>query len=340
MIHRTTIYLCLTLLAILEGCSPSEPLIDSFTDTWHAVVVSMDGKPHIYEFPSGTETIGQITGLPDDAVITRVVPHLTEVYLVDSSRAVIYVFSTSSREITSTIVFPDSIGIASDLCPVNVATAFAVHPNSDYLSVIDLTVPSTVAFSKTAKYPHRISAIGNQLVIACRNDNKATIFDSRTLSFTYSVNVGTYPSYITRGPASEQAWIVSLGRRPGKDEGEVATASLLDLTQERVISTIDCAARQSDAVHQIPRGAITSSFGLAYIPVNGLVIIVSGGSRVRVSGGIAGTYSHIVYNPLRAEVILMHEDNRLMDVYSDDMQSQKLSFTFPFPVHSVTGIVL
>jgi len=338
MTLRSAVLLAVSCL-FLAACSPEEPVINSFEDRWR-ILSAEDAGLGTYTMPGGNRVAGQ--AWRNDAStplhVTRFRTFRDELFILRADTPEIVVLANDTLRERARIDCR-AWGAAQDIAFANATTAYATHPSSNVVSIIDLTTYSIVRTIRVDSLPNGIAAAGNQIGVACSGSGTVAIIDSRSNAVETTVTVGHSPFFIESDATGEQFVVVSLGDGHLNDNTRtVPTLSLVNLIRRTVTSTVDLTARASEGPQQNASGLVVTASDYAYVPVqNGLLQINTRG-RSRAGAVQFEDYRSIYYNPNRAELLCVKQDRRTVDVYDEYAENRKTTMTATIDIQTLLGI--
>lgn len=315
----------IVLALVLGSCQPSETVISSFDDRWRLLASDGPGIT-LYAMPDGsTERTDVWSGTSDTSV--NIVEFRDRLYILPATEPWVVVLDRVTLVALDTINF-DTLGAVADMAFANATTAYAVHTETNVVSVIDITTNEPVRTIAMAAGPTSIAALGNQLAVTCCRTNVVQIIDSRTNAVEASIDVPDVPYYVRGSAAFSVFAVVSLGK--GKIDVAPQTTpqiTFINPSTRAVITSLDLTGRASEAFQQHPRGLIVTSTGFAYVPVQSGLLRVNTRSRTKASVILQTEYSGVAYNAARAEVLLLRTDSPVVETWDELAENQKASVT-------------
>ncbi|MBU3698444.1 MAG: hypothetical protein FGM33_00325 [Candidatus Kapabacteria bacterium] len=300
MTHRI-LWLPILACALLISCSPEEPLINSFDDSWRLLVSNQRGE--VLSFPVPNE--GQSTVVwsdPSDSSRNTLERFRDRVYLLHGQRPWIVVFDADTVRAIDTI----DLGSApvTSIAFANATTAFATVPTLRSLLVIDLTVNTVARSIPMPSRPMHVAVNGNQLCVTLPDTNAVAIVDTRSLDVEKVVATAPVPWFVAPDPNSAFFCIVGLGSgKVDANTPSAASVQFLDASTRNISSPLEITPRSGPASQVIPTGLVVSSTQVAFIPTQVGMFRISTRTRNRVSTTLTEKFSAITFNDARAELI-------------------------------------
>lgn len=333
--------LIILLVAFATGCSPDEPIVNSFVDEWRLVAVNSNKEMSATVVPNG-ETASVNPGNVDFGDNPSMVRFRENIYIFSSNRPWIVVYDAEKLVYTDTIFTTQQLDGIADLCFANATTAYATSPTNECIGVIDITASKVASIIKTQGAPRQIACLGNQICATIPDSNVAIIIDSRSNSIVDRISVGVQPWFVRDDPGANVFCIVSLGG--GKVDSSplsTPTISFLSPTTREILKSLDVTVKVSDGPKQFPRGLAISATQFAYIPVQVGLLRVSTKTRSRVSSVQTDSFDIVSYNDARAEVICQRSAGGSMPqvvVFDENGSAKKFTVTLPSRATSLLGI--
>ena len=325
------IFLLAVALAAFVGCSPEEPVINSFDDSWRLLVADSNAAITLVNMPSGDIATSDLLAAGGDAAslcggLSR---FRDDVFVLHPGAPSITVLSADSL-LRKARIETGAAGPASSIAFANATTAFATHPSSDMLSVIDLT---TYTIADTLVIPGRpvgVAILGNVGCIALQGSSEIIFFDTRSFVLSQPIKVATAPTYIQGDAVNDAFVIVSLGA--GKVDAQVLTVpviSFASIESRTVVASVDLTSRAGQGADRRPLGLAINDEGSAYVAMTDVVLRVPLRSRSRATMVTEGAFAGITAIPTRAEVVLSSTSDPRVEVFDGFMETKRLQVAVP-----------
>lgn len=330
--------LCATALVVYGiGCSPEEPFIDSYNDSWRLLAAGPDGGVALIAMPSGSvvtnDVLTSALGMPTAA--TAMHRFRDDVFVLSSSDSQIIVLSADSLR-RKAIITTGSAGPASSMAFANATTAFATHPSSNIVTVIDLTTYTIADSIIVPGRPTDIAIIGNQGCVVSQLSREARLFDTRTFALSNPNVTAHAPTFVKADQANGAFVIVSLGA--GKIDAEsqsVPVISFLDLDTRSIGASVNLTPRAGQGAERLPRGLTLTDEGFCYVQMDDVILRVPLRSRSRATLVSEGSYACMAAIPARAEVVLASSENGDVSVFDGFLETRRQQVTLPFIARSL-----
>lgn len=301
-ISRIAQYISVLALIVI-GCSPEEPLINTFVDEWRLLATS--GKTDLTStlVPNGASVSVNPSGV-DFGTAPSMVQFRNNIYIFSATRPWIIVYDAEKLVYTDTIFTFQQLDGISDLCFANATTAYATSPANSCVGVIDLTASKVASVIKTPGAPQQIACLGNQMAATIPDSNTVLILDTRTNGIEDRIQLGVKPWYVREDALANVFCVVSLGNgKVDQIEQSTPTISFVSATTREVLKTLDLTIKAPDGPKQYPRGLAISASSNAYVPVQAGLLRVNTRTRSRVTAAQSDSFDIVAYNDARAEVI-------------------------------------
>lgn len=333
----TSLALCL----LVAGCSPDEPLINSFADEWRLLSAGPTGLA-TYTMPAGDLADPSVWSGPSGTLYpaSELKRFRDEIYLLHTNQPWIVVINEATLLATDTI----DLGIggpATDIAFANATTAYVTLANSQSVGIIDITTNSLVRTIALGSRPAGIAATGNQICVALIDANEVVVIDSRTNAIEARVGVDQAPSYVEADDLNAVFCIVCLGA--GKiDDGiqSVPTIIFMSASTRAILKKLDVSGKSTNAPSQLPRGLVVTANETAFVPVQNGLVRVNTRTRNKTTVIQFDSYHRIGYNPARAEIIVQRtaEGVTTTDVLDEYGEIYKASTTQADSSTALVGI--
>lgn len=329
------------LLVLATGCSPDDPLINSFDDEWRLVAVDDNKELTSIVIPNGSSSKANPSNV-DFGTKPSMVRFRENIYIFSTTRPWIIVYDAEKLVYVDTIFTFEQLDGVSDLCFANATTAYATSPSSSCIGVVDLTSSKVARIIKTPGAPRQIACLGNQICATIPDSNAVIILDSRTNGIVDKVSLGEKPWFVREDPTANLFCIVSLGAGKVDSSSQTTpTVSFLSAANREILKSLDVTVKVSDGPKQFPRGLIVSATQYAYIPVQAGLLRVNTRTRSRVSSVQSDSFDIVAYNDARAEIICQRAAGGLSPqvvVFDENGSTKKFTVTLPSRASSLLGI--
>ncbi|MBU3742875.1 MAG: hypothetical protein FGM24_11445, partial [Candidatus Kapabacteria bacterium] len=324
---------CLLAVVIvaLAGCSPEEPVINSFDDSWRMLVADSNSALTLLDMPSGdVVTTDLLSAGSDPALLCAGLSRFRDdVFVLHTGSSSITVLTADSLQRKARIE-TGAAGPASSMAFANATTAFATHPGSDVLSVIDLTTYTVADTLPLPGRPVAVAVVGNIGCVALQASSEIVFFDTRSFALSKPIQVATAPTYIQGDAVNDAFVIVSLGA--GKVDAQAPTVpviSFASIASRSVVASVDLTPRAGQGADRVPLGLAITDEGSAYVVMRDVVLRVPLRSRSRATTVTEGTFAGIATIPTRAEIALSSTSDSGIEIYDVFMETKRLQVALP-----------
>jgi len=253
------------LALVLIGCSPDEPLITSFDDTWRYLATVPNGVATI-RMPAGTVEDPAVwkPSMPGEAYPIHTIDEFRDRFYLLSVSEQIIVLDRASLEAVDTILTTGS-GSAAAIAFANASTAYVALPSISSVGVVDLTVSEIVRLIPVEGRPVDIAAVGNQVCAVLQGADAAVIIDSRTNAVEARIALpSANPAYVEGIPGNEQFAVVMLGAGKIADDDRAPTTpalSFISISDRAINGTVALTNREAEGPLQYPYALAVNSQG-------------------------------------------------------------------------------
>lgn len=323
------------------GCSPEEPIINTFVDEWRLVAARGQTEITSTVVPNGESSSINPSGV-DLGSSPSMIQFRNSIYIFTPNRPWIIVYDVEKLIYTDTIFTFGQLDGVTDMCFANATTAYAVSPLNNCIGIIDLTASKVAAVITMPGSPQQIACLGNQIVATIPDSNSVVVIDSRTNGIEDRIQVGQRPWYVREDAVANVFCIVSLGQgKVDQLDPTTPTISFLSPTTREILKTLDLTVKASEGPKQLPRGLAVSATQNAFVPVQSGLLRVSTRTRSRVSSVQSDSFDVISYNDARAELICQRATGGgtpQVIVFNEDASEKKHTLTAKFRATSLLGV--
>ena len=215
----------LLLAVTIYGCSPDEPLINSFDDSWRYLATVPGGVASI-RMPAGTIDNPSVWSGDGTYPVHDLAEFRDQFFLLTTDERIVVL----DREtlLASDTITTTGLGSPSGIAFANATTAYATFPQATVVGVIDLTVGAVVSEIPIEGTPVDIDAVGNQLCVAVQGADEAVIIDSRTNSVEARITLpSANPAYVQGISTTSLFAVATLGAGKVADDDRERTTPTL-----------------------------------------------------------------------------------------------------------------
>lgn len=320
---------------VVAACSPDEPFIDSFNDSWR-IVAGTGRTAEAYVIPGGGTSAPALWNGNDDSSVVRVVQFRDNLYVVSQNPAAIVILEAATQIAIDTIDV-SRIGAPWDIAFPNATSAYVSFPGSDSVGVLDLTTSQLVRSIFVLGGPRGIRALGNQIVTACASSDEIAVLDSRTLSVESRFPTSPCPWFVDVDPRNTQFLVLCRGAgRIDTRDRTVPALQFFDPVTRTITATLDATARASEGTLQEPTSMAVTDADFVYVTVQNGVLRASTRTRQRLAGVNFDGYIYVTFNAARSELVALQADSRTIDVYDGLFESRRSSTSLPSALRTFT----
>lgn len=321
---------------VTASCTPDEPFIDSFDDSWR-IVASTGRTAEAFVIPSGNMSTPVLWSGNVDSSVVRIHQFRDKLYIVSQDPAAIVVLQAETQVAIDTIDVSKT-GSPWDIAFPNATSAYVTFPGSDSVGVIDLTTNQLVRAIAVAGGPRGIRALGNQIVTACAMRDEIAIIDSRTLAVEAQHPTAPCPWFVDVDPRNTQFLILCRGAgRIDARERTVPVLQFFDPSTRTVTATLDATARASEGIQQEATSLAVTDADFVYVTVQNGLLRASTRTRQRLAGVNFDGYTFVSFNAARSEVVALQPDGRTIDVYDGFLENRRSSTTLSSTLSTFTA---
>jgi YVTN family beta-propeller protein len=321
---------------VLLSCTPEEPFIDSFDDTWRLLSVDRQGAVSVVDVPD-QQAGNSVWSDPTDSAAHVLRRFRDQVFLLHSKRPWIVVFDADTLRALDTITLSSDPGVS--IAFANATTAYVTVPTKNLIDVVDLTVNRVARTITMPSRPMSIDANGNQLCVTLPDSNAVAIIDSRTVKVESVITTSAVPWFVASDPTSAQFCIVSMGQgkvNPGTQTA--ATMQFLNATTRALTTPLELTPRGTTAIKTIPTGLVISATQQAFVSSNVALMRVSTRTRNRVTTMQPEGMAALSYNEARAELVAQLTSTSAVAVYTANGDARTQLIPLAAPSTSAIGI--
>lgn len=345
------ILLAFALLAVLTACQPEEITVNQPYNDWKLLAITHEpaqltiiDQPENRILQQDAYAAANGTPLPDS--VASAVAFRDTLYLFMPQRYTIEVVARfAGYKRVTTLDFSDKKLMPTSIAFPNATTGYIAFSNANAVGVIDITQLPTgdmkkifIATIPVGGTPVSITALGNKLLTANRDDNTVSVIDSRTNQVVKTLFVHAAPLFIQTDADGNEAVLLSAGAGKFSDDGPqtACQAQFINATSLAVVRSFTVFDRAQDSLGVVPTGLVITRDEYAFIPVQTALIALNTRERQNSMRSLdRKEYHSVFHNPLRNEVIALNAADRRTTLFTG--RGGKLG-TLTLPVQS--GILL
>jgi YVTN family beta-propeller protein len=336
-------YFFLASALLIASCKPEERVIGASETAWQILaatdtpaalkLIEQPGAKVIQEdayFSANQETF---------PVVTKIVEFHNKLYLLKKDTAQIEVIDKATFKKLATIEFSNA---ATDITFANATTAYIPHSGANTVSVVDITTNTVARTIPVGENPVAIASVGNQVYVANRDDNTVSVIDSRDNMVAATLPVHTAPVALESNAAQNEIIVLSLGGGKLLKEGEAkspASVTFINAATRATINAVSVFESAKDSLLGEPIGFTLAEGNYPYAFVTFKKTLVRVDAKRHTSARIVktGTYSGILYNFKRNELLFSNREGNSLQVSTADPVSgdKRSTFTLPFSANYI-----
>jgi YVTN family beta-propeller protein len=342
MVTMRTLWTALLALSIIvASCAPDEPVINSYDDSWRILVAGSSEGLALIGMPNGALVYDDVIRTAADTKASAygdIQRFRDDVFLLHTAEPTVTILSADSLRLRTTIDFGNA-GPASSIAFANATTAFATHPNSDVISVIDLTTYSVASTIAVPGRPISIAIAGNQACIASQSSAEVRLFDTRSFQLSSALAVAPAPTFVIADPTNDAFVVVSLGAgKVDSATASVPTMSFVDIDVRSVAASVALTQRTGQGAERIPMGAALTDEGFVYVAMQDVLLRVPARSRSRATLVQEGSFSALASVPTRAEMLVATTGSPSVNVFDGFVETRRSSANLPFVARTMLAL--
>lgn len=326
----------LIILLFSLSCSEKENIINNGEDST-VILVSLKNSPSV-----------QIVKLPEASIINQNILQNSNIVLLNPITNIKkfgdYLYLSAQKDFKLIIINKDNyelvavVDFANDNAEVgefvfpNSTDCYVVHPNKNYISVVDITVFKAVKKIEVGNNPNSIAVSGNQIIVTNQADNTISIVDSRTRKEEAKSIVSPLPSYALITNHNSIATIISIGN--GKTNIETksnATVTFYDYIQRKEINNIAIEEGLIKAIDNFPIGAATTLNNQLFVACQSTLFRFDIKEMNSAKFVNKQNYTSIVNDEINARLILTTEESNKNQIIIANNKSGAIQKIITFP---------
>ncbi|HRP02832.1 MAG TPA: hypothetical protein PLE30_09315 [Candidatus Kapabacteria bacterium] len=260
-------------------------------------------------------------------------------YLAAQKDYKLIILKKSSLELVTVIDFSKDQAEVGDFVFPNSTDCYVVHPNKDYISIIDITVFKVAKQVKVGNAPNSIIANGNQLIITNSLDNSLSIVDTRSRAEEANMPSSPLPSFSIITKDGLYAGIISLGRgKLAVDEPKSpAMLTFYNVLNRNEANSIEIGEGLISAMDVQPVGVVVTNTEWIYIASTTALFRADARTRKDLKFIIKKSFTSITNDDINSRLILTGESATSNDLFiaSSKTGSIQKAIKTPFKIQNI-----
>lgn len=317
---------------VVASCSPGERVVDNTNSNWDLLAASAeDNSLQLIEMPDGEVKVPDILAAFDEvnlnSPITKLRRYQSQIYAIVPEDFKIIIINEYDYSLTAVIDFSELNLKPSEIVFANATSAYVTHPESNLISLVDITDAPQLKAYKIARQipvgrgPTDIAVSGNQMLVTNSLDNTVSIVDTRTNKEEATLPTFPVPYIVEFVPNSSKAVVLSKGNGKIDDlEESAAYIQYFDVETRQMSDESSLAVASMTAVEANPIDLVITPDEWGFIITNKLMVRADIRSRKNFSVIRFEKFHYIDYN-LRL--------NRVIAIFENDRQETELHINDP-----------
>jgi len=340
---KSFVLLLLSLMIVsLSSCEYDEITINN-SDIDYSVVISSgeNNKLIKIELPDGNilsedlladNNIEPLSGIP-----SKLLRFMDKLYVLIPENYSIEVFNDQTFERLAVYDFSADKLEPTDISFPNATDAYVLHGNDSLISLIDMTNYSIARQIETKSNPVSAAYVGNQMFVACRGSNYATVIDTRTHKQEAEVYVSYAP--IFAGVSPDRGKIVILSAGAGKyddqDKKTECELALINPINHELIGKSDLSITRYNSIEMRPISAAVADNNYCYFSTDEYLIKIY---TLSVSSPIPvkqGKFDLVYYAKHRNRLLLFENESMNLLLFNPANNGIEKKILMPTTINSV-----
>jgi YVTN family beta-propeller protein len=261
---KAQILFILLMISIIISCSSDEKTINPVETSSQVLAAIETGEVKIINLPDFKEVNADILAGKLSFQLTGPITNMKKFgeYLYLSARKdyKIIILDLKTLDLKAIIDFSDKQAEVGEIAFPNSTDAYVVHPNKNFVSIIDVTVFKIAREITVGTGPSSIDVSGNQIIVTNKWSNDVSIIDSRTHSQEALIPVASVPSFVRVTNDGKYAVIASIGygKVDSIQQKSPAVITYINISGKSINNQFDLGYAQIDPVQQNPVGFVVT----------------------------------------------------------------------------------
>jgi len=329
---------------ILFACSSEERVINPQEESTK-IMVSVKDAPEvkIVTLPELNIINNNILAGKLSVTINNPITYIKEfgdyLYLSAQKDYKLLILNKTTFEEIAIIDFSKDNAEVGDFVFPNSTDCYLVHPNKNYISIIDITVFKAVRTAEVGNNPTSISANGNQLIITNSLGNNISIVDTRTRAEVTKLSTSPQPNYsfITKDGIYAGIISVGLGKIDAAETKSPALLTFYDVLNRKESEIIEIGEGLISAIEIQPVGVVVTNSEWIYIASKTALFRADARSRSDMKYIIKKNFTGIINDESSSRLILSSESEDKNEIFlaSNKTGTIQKAIKTPFRVQSM-----
>ena len=328
------------MISIIISCSSNEKTINPVETSSQVLAAIETGEVKLINLPDFKEVNSDILAGKLSFQLTGPITNMKKfgeyLYLSARKDCKIIVLDLKTFELKATIDFSDKQAEVGEIAFPNSTDAYVVHPNKDFVSIIDITVFKIARQITVGTGPSSIDVSGNQIIVTNKLSNDVSIIDSRTHSQVALIAVAPMPSFTKVTNDGKYAVVVSTGygKSDSTQQKTPAVVTFINILGKSINNQINLGYAQLDPVQQNPVGLVVTPNDWAFVATSENMFRVDLKNKTDINLVVRRNFVNEIYDAANQKIILFStlSKSNLIIQCNDKTGSIKDLVTVPYAI--------
>lgn len=329
---------------LLLACSSEERVINPQEKSVQIMLSTKDApEVKIVTLPELNIVHNNILGVTTSGILNHPITYIKEfgdyLYLSAQKDFKLLILKKSTFEHVAIIDFSTEGAEVGDFVFPNSTDCYLLHPNKNYLSIIDITVFKKVRTAEVGNNPTSITANGNQLIVTNSTDNTISIVDIRTRNEAAKITTSPQPNYsfITKDGIYAGVISLGLGKVDAADTKSPAMLTFYDVQNRKESEILEIGEGLISALEIQPVGVAITNSEWIYIVSKTALFRADARSRKDMKYIIKKNFTGIINDEANSQLILSSESADKNEIFlaSNKTGTIQKAIKIPFKIQSM-----
>ena len=268
--------------------------------------------------------------------ITKIKHFGEYLYLSAQTDYKVIILEKNTLKLKAILDFSDQQAEVGEIAFPNSTDAYIVHPNKNYVSIIDITVFSIERQVTVGDGPVSIDVSGNQIIVANQKSNNISIIDSRSRKQEAILPVSAAPSFVKVSNDGKFAVAVSLGFGKIVDgDKSAAVITFYNIESRSEINYLDLGFGQIDPKEMLPVGFCITTSDWGFIPTRENLFRIDVKNKTDLKFVVRREFSSIIHDNVSSKLLLTTESDSKSEIIIANDKTGSISevVSIPFKIN-------
>lgn len=331
------------MISIVISCSSNEKTINPIETSTQVLVAIETGEVKIINLPDFKEVNSDILAGKISFQLTGPITNMNKfgdnLYLSAAKDFKVIVIDIKTMTLKAILDFSNQQAEVGEIAFPNSTDAYIVHPNKDFVSIVDITVFKIARQITVGSGPCSIAVSGNQIIVTNKLSDNVSIIDSRTHSQETLLPVSPVPSFVKVSNDGNYAVVVSAGygKTDTTQPKSPAVVTFINIADKSINNQFDLGFEKIDPVQQNPVGLVLTPSDWGFVATNENLFRIDIKSKTDISLVVRRVFYNETYDAANQKIVLfstIDNSNKIIQCNDKNGSINKI-ITVPYSINCI-----